>query len=56
MEIPMPFTLEFLEEELLKTLEENELDRSSSQGKLTVYRSRIHGGLFEVNTPCLGPN
>lgn len=39
MEIPMQFTLEFLEEELLKTIHANAFEKSSVSARLTIYRS-----------------
>ncbi len=44
MEIPMNFTMEFLEEHILKTLEENNLSNKSARVKLIVYRNE--GGLY----------
>ncbi len=44
MEIPMNFTLEFLQDQILKTLEANQLSKSSSRIKLQV--NRIEGGLY----------
>ena len=48
MEIPMRFTLEFLEEELLKTIQANSLAESPVRARLTVYRS--DGGLYAPST------
>jgi branched-chain amino acid aminotransferase len=48
MEIPMNFTMEFLEAEIQKTLEANELLNQSSRVKLTVHR--LEGGLYSPNT------
>jgi branched-chain amino acid aminotransferase len=42
MEIPLNFTMEFFERELLKTLEQNKLD--SARVRLTVFRK--DGGLY----------
>lgn len=44
MEIPMNFTMEFLEEQILRTLEVNKLQQTSSRIKLMVYRNE--GGLY----------
>lgn len=50
MEIPMNFTMEFLEEQIQRTLEVNKLQDSSARVKLTVHRNE--GGLYspEDNT------
>ena len=48
MEIPMSFTMEFLEAEILKTLESNNLLKSSARVKITVHR--IEGGLYAPNS------
>lgn len=49
MEIPMSFTMEFLENEIFKTIEANALSGVSSRVKLQVHRKE--GGLYtpEVN-------
>jgi len=44
MEIPMHFTMEFLEEQIQKTLEANQLKQASARVKLMVQRSE--GGLY----------
>ncbi|MDD7887877.1 aminotransferase class IV [Flavivirga sp. 57AJ16] len=44
MEIPMNFTMEYLEEQILGTLKSNELLKSSARVKLMVYRNE--GGLY----------
>ncbi|PIF01193.1 MAG: aminotransferase class IV [Maribacter sp.] len=44
MEIPMDFTMEFLEEQILYTLRENDLDQKSARVRLTVFRN--NGGLY----------
>ena len=44
MEIPMEFTMEFLEEEIAKTIEANNLDTSGSRVKLIVFRKP--GGFY----------
>ena len=44
MEIPMNFTMEFLENQILETLKANQLLETSSRLKLFVYR--INGGLY----------
>ena len=45
MEIPMSFTLEFLQDEILKTLKANQLDNATSRVKLQVHR--VEGGLYQ---------
>ncbi len=44
MEIPMTFTMEFMEAEILKTIEKNELLNSSARVKIQVHRNV--GGLY----------
>ncbi|KJD36015.1 aminotransferase class IV [Tamlana sedimentorum] len=44
MEIPMHFTMEFLESEILKTLEANNLKNNTARVKLLV--NRVAGGLY----------
>ncbi|MGX1930469.1 aminotransferase class IV [Flagellimonas sp. 2504JD4-2] len=44
MEIPMNFTLEFLEEEVIRTVTENGLQNSPARVRLTVFRKE--GGLY----------
>nr|WP_299067525.1 aminotransferase class IV [uncultured Allomuricauda sp.] len=44
MEIPMNFTLEFLEDEISKTVKENGLENGSSRVRLSVFRNE--GGLY----------
>ena len=44
MEIPMTFTLEFLQDEILKTLKANQLEQATSRVKLQVHR--VEGGLY----------
>lgn len=48
MEIPMEFTLEFLEEEIMNTVKANELENGSVRVRLTVYRNE--GGLYTPST------
>lgn len=50
MEIPMNFTMEFLEEEIQKTLQANGLQNNSARVKLTIHRNE--GGLYlpDANT------
>ena len=48
MEIPMNFTMEYLEEQILSTLESNELLKSSARVKLMVHRNE--GGLYTPNS------
>jgi branched-chain amino acid aminotransferase len=47
MDIPMSFTLEFLENEVFKVLESNSLSNKSARVKLTV--ARVEGGLYAPN-------
>lgn len=49
MEIPMQFTMEFLEEEILKTIESNALAKQTVRVKLTVYRDSEGLYLPETN-------
>ncbi|WP_318308190.1 aminotransferase class IV [Flagellimonas crocea] len=48
MEIPMEFTLEFLEQEIKKTIESNQLQNGAVRVRLTVYRKE--GGLYAPST------
>ncbi|AUP78001.1 aminotransferase class IV [Flavivirga eckloniae] len=48
MEIPMNFTMEYLEEQILNTLESNGLLKSSARVKLMVHRNE--GGLYTPNS------
>ena len=48
MEIPMDFTLEFLEDEIKKTIESNQLERGAVRVRLTVFRN--DGGLYTPAT------
>lgn len=48
MEIPMNFTMEFLEEEILKTIKSNGLENSSIRVRMTVFRN--NGGLYLPKT------
>lgn len=48
MEIPMNFTMEFLEEQIYKTLDANKLYKSSARVKLMVHRNE--GGLYLPET------
>lgn len=48
MEIPMNFTMEFLEEEILKTIKSNGLETSSVRVRMTVFRN--NGGLYLPKT------
>ncbi len=48
MEIPMNFTMEFLEAQIQNTLKANELTNASSRVKLTVFRNE--GGLYLPET------
>lgn len=48
MEIPMTFTMEFLEDEVLKTIEANDLGQTSARVKISVHRNE--GGLYSPTT------
>ncbi|SDE73138.1 branched-chain amino acid aminotransferase [Pricia antarctica] len=48
MEIPMDFTMEFLEENILGVILANDLDQSAARIRLTVFRS--DGGLYLPET------
>lgn len=48
MEIPMEFTLEFLEEEIKNTIKSNELDNGAVRVRFTVFRN--DGGLYTPKT------
>ncbi len=45
MEIPMSFTLEFLQDEILKTIKANQSDTATCRVKLQVHR--VEGGLYK---------
>ncbi len=51
MEIPMNFTMEYLENEIHKTLEANTLSKASSRVKLQVHRNE--GGLYTPDTNAI---
>ena len=44
MEIPMNFTMQFLEHQILETLKANQLDSGSARVKLLIFRNE--GGLY----------
>ncbi|MBJ7880017.1 aminotransferase class IV [Gelidibacter salicanalis] len=44
MEIPMNFTMEFLENEILKTIEANQLSKASARVRINVHR--VEGGKY----------
>lgn len=48
MEIPMEFTMEFLEEEILKTISSNSFENSAARLRFTVFRN--NGGLYLPQT------
>lgn len=48
MEIPMNFTMEFLEDQITNTIKNNNLLNSSTRVKITVFRNE--GGLYTPNT------
>ncbi len=51
MEIPMNFTMEFLEEELLKTIRSNNLENTMVRIRFTVFRN--NGGLYHPDTNAI---
>jgi branched-chain amino acid aminotransferase len=52
MEIPMNFTMEFLEEQVAATLEANELTKATARVKLSVFRN--DGGLYSPEDHTVG--
>lgn len=48
MKIPMQFTLEFLQDEIVKTVSENKLIDETCRARLTIYRK--DGGLYTPKT------
>lgn len=52
MEIPMNFTMEYMEEQILKTIEANTLSKSVARAKLTVFRNS--DGLYTPNSNDVG--
>lgn len=54
MEIPMNFTLEFLEAEILKLIGKNEQSQQTARVKLIVWREK--GGLYTPETNNIGYN
>ncbi len=48
MEIPMEFTMEFLEEEILKTIRSNSFENSAARLRFTIFRN--NGGLYMPTT------
>lgn len=52
MEIPMTFTMEFLEQQILNTVVANNLDKSSSKVRMLVHRE--DGGLYRPETNEVG--
>ncbi|MEE9364493.1 MAG: aminotransferase class IV [Cellulophaga sp.] len=48
MEIPMNFTMEYLEEQILKTVQSNNLEATASRIRITVFRN--NGGLYLPET------
>ncbi len=48
MEIPMNFTMEFLEDQIQQTLKTSNLDKASARVKLSVFRNE--GGLYLPNS------
>lgn len=52
MEIPMNFTMEYIEAQILKTIEVNGLEKSATRVKFTVYRNS--GGLYTPTTNAIG--
>ncbi|MCK7591269.1 aminotransferase class IV [Subsaxibacter sp. CAU 1640] len=54
MEIPMDFTMEFLESEILKTIEANQLSKSSARIRYNVHRKV--GGRYSPDTNLIDYN
>ena len=54
MEIPMDFTMEFLEYEILKTIEANKLSQSSARVRFNVHRQT--GGRYSPDTNLIDYN
>lgn len=52
MEIPISFTMEFIESEILKLLKTNELENSQARVRITIFRQ--DGGLYTPNTNEVG--
>ncbi len=52
MEIPMNFTMEFLENEIQRTLIENDLSSKTARAKLIVFRGE--GGLYNPTSKTIG--
>ncbi|WP_299556015.1 aminotransferase class IV [Seonamhaeicola sp.] len=52
MEIPMDFTMEYMEEQIHKTLEANDLLKASARVKVTVFRKA--GGLYTPSDQNVG--
>lgn len=52
MEIPQSFSPEFLEEEILKLIQENELENTSAKVRFSVFRKE--GGLYTPETNEIG--
>ncbi len=48
MEIPMDFTMEFLEDQIIKTLKANQLMQKPARVRLTIFRN--NGGLYTPQT------
>jgi branched-chain amino acid aminotransferase len=48
MEIPMDFTMEFLEDQIIKTLKANQLIQKPARVRLTIFRN--NGGLYTPQT------
>src|SRR6056300_1183974 len=48
MEIPMNFTMEYMEEQMLMTIEANGFSKSAARAKLTVFRDS--DGLYTPNS------
>ncbi|TWO32490.1 aminotransferase class IV [Seonamhaeicola sediminis] len=52
MEIPMNFTMEYMEEQILMTIEANGFSKSAARAKLTVFRDS--DGLYTPNSNDIG--
>lgn len=54
MEIPMDFTMEFLENEILKTIDANQLLKSTARVRLNVHR--VEGGKYTPSSNAISYN
>ncbi len=54
MEIPMNFTMEFIESEILKTVDANQLLNSTARVRMNVHR--VEGGKYQPTSHDIGYN